>query len=288
MTKTTRILVTVFGGWFGLHKYIDGKIGLGFIYTVTGGLFGIGWFIDCIKALFLPAMPSKNLNPVIKGETFQTPYTEPSVQFYENHEDNSLLPEWHVSVSFGKSSSENYQKAVALARMAPQYHEQTDNGKILHQAIYSSRPKEYLAFIMLYELVSNWKSTFVIINGQLIDRRIIGQLNYCYGDRCRSGNPRFCYGASYMTENPFGCHRLQISACNHPWWSFYVKRGNSWELNRSAMLERINSYASVYALCPVFDYESIICQMNKLPIKLTAPQYQELIKQSQNSINLQI
>ncbi len=48
--KTVRILITVFGGLFGLHKFIDKKIGMGILYFFTGGLFGIGWIVDIIKA----------------------------------------------------------------------------------------------------------------------------------------------------------------------------------------------------------------------------------------------
>lgn len=183
--------------------------------------------------------------------------------------DNITFPEWYVSLSFGKSSSSNYGKAVALAKAAPQYYEQTVNNMIIHQAIYSSKPSEYLNFIMLYELVGGWKSAFVIINGALIDRKIIGKLNYCYGDKCRSGNKKFCFGASYMTENPFGCHRLQISATNTPWWSFYKKQGLFWVLDKIAIKNRIDSYAAIYKICPCFDYDSILSALDKLPSTLS-------------------
>ena len=36
------------------HKFYEGKIGMGFIYLFTGGLFGIGWFIDIIAILTKP------------------------------------------------------------------------------------------------------------------------------------------------------------------------------------------------------------------------------------------
>lgn len=194
--------------------------------------------------------------------------------------DSIIFPDWYVSISFGKSSSNNYDKAVVLAKSAPQYHEQIDNGNILHQAIYSSKPREFLAFVMLYELVGNWKSSFVIINGKLIDRKIIGKLNYCYGDKCRSGNKNFCYGASYMTENPFGCHRLQISAVNNPWWSFYRKSGLIWYLDKSAMKNRIDEYANIYQICPDFDYETILAELNKLPEKLSDRQMKQLAEKN--------
>ena len=152
----------------------------------------------------------------------------------------------------------------------------TDNGVILHQAIYSSKPNEYLSFISLYELVANWKSSFVIINGKIIDRKIVGQLNYCYGDKCRSGNPNFCYGASYMTENPFGCHRLQVSAANNPWWSFYRLIGNTYILNQEELKKRIDSYASIYCICPCFNYQQIMKAYNSLPVKLSQKKYAKL------------
>ena len=36
------------------HKFYEGKIGMGFIYLFTCGLFGIGWIIDIISLLFKP------------------------------------------------------------------------------------------------------------------------------------------------------------------------------------------------------------------------------------------
>lgn len=45
--------VTFLLGWLGIHKFIDGKTGMGILYLLTFGLFGIGWLIDVIKAAFL-------------------------------------------------------------------------------------------------------------------------------------------------------------------------------------------------------------------------------------------
>lgn len=201
-----------------------------------------------------------------------SPKTTATPSFSINKSD-TIFPDWHVSISFGKSTSENYAKAVVLAKNAPQYHEQIDNGVILHQAIYSCKPTDFIAYLMLYELVGSWKSTFVIVNGNLTDRKIIGKLNRCYGDKCRIGNNKYCYGASYMTENPFGCHRLQISACNTPWWSFYNHVGTRWILDKRAMKERIDAYARIYNICPCFNYTQIIKTLNALPDSMSNSQY---------------
>ena len=181
-------------------------------------------------------------------------------------ESQEIFSKWHISISFGKSTSNNYTKAVFLAKKAPSYHEEGEGKNIIHQATYSSSDSDYLSFITLYELVGGWKSSFVFINNQLIDRKIVGKLNYCYGDKCRSGNSKFCYGASEFTVNPFGCHRLQISEYNSPWWSFgMLDTKNIWHVDKKAILERINEKCTPYKHCPNFSYENIMLVLNRLP-----------------------
>ena len=40
---------TVFG-----HKFYEGKVGMGILYLLTWGIFGIGWIIDIFVLLFKP------------------------------------------------------------------------------------------------------------------------------------------------------------------------------------------------------------------------------------------
>lgn len=48
-SKTKQIWITVLGGWFGLHCYLNKQYLKGIIYTLTIGVFEIGWFIDIYK-----------------------------------------------------------------------------------------------------------------------------------------------------------------------------------------------------------------------------------------------
>lgn len=48
INKTTALILCIFFGYFGAHKFYEGKIGLGILYLCTFGLFGIGWIVDII------------------------------------------------------------------------------------------------------------------------------------------------------------------------------------------------------------------------------------------------
>lgn len=46
--KMVALLLCIFLGGIGAHKFYVGKIGTGILYLFTVGLFGIGWVIDII------------------------------------------------------------------------------------------------------------------------------------------------------------------------------------------------------------------------------------------------
>ncbi len=73
MKKNYNKWATLFGGWFGLHKYMMGEIGMGILYTVTGGLFCFGWIIDTIKAFANLNCESPTLYTPLKSLPVLTP-----------------------------------------------------------------------------------------------------------------------------------------------------------------------------------------------------------------------
>lgn len=52
--KWVAFLLCLFLGFWGVHKFYEGKILLGILYIFTLGFFGIGVFIDLIVLLFKP------------------------------------------------------------------------------------------------------------------------------------------------------------------------------------------------------------------------------------------
>lgn len=48
-SKSVALILCIFLGMLGFHKFYVGKIGAGIGYLFTGGLLGIGWIIDIFK-----------------------------------------------------------------------------------------------------------------------------------------------------------------------------------------------------------------------------------------------
>lgn len=56
-----KFLICLFFGCFGVHKFMEKKVGMGILYLFTMGLLGFGWIYDCIKYLIAAI---KNTNSV--------------------------------------------------------------------------------------------------------------------------------------------------------------------------------------------------------------------------------
>ena len=49
--KIVALALCMFLGFFGIHKFYEGKTCMGILYLLTFGLFGIGWIVDIILLL---------------------------------------------------------------------------------------------------------------------------------------------------------------------------------------------------------------------------------------------
>lgn len=52
--KWVSFFLCLFLGYFGAHKFYEGKYGAGLLYALTGGLLGFGWFFSLITLLGKP------------------------------------------------------------------------------------------------------------------------------------------------------------------------------------------------------------------------------------------
>lgn len=52
--KWVALVLCIFLGWLGVHKFYEGKVVMGFIYLFTMGLFGLGWLCDIVILAMKP------------------------------------------------------------------------------------------------------------------------------------------------------------------------------------------------------------------------------------------
>lgn len=69
----SKFLICLFGGWFGLHKFIEGKTWQGVLYLCTFGLCFFGWGADCIVYLVKWLNESKSAPEPVASAPVQTP-----------------------------------------------------------------------------------------------------------------------------------------------------------------------------------------------------------------------
>lgn len=48
-SKTLALVLCIFLGFFGVHRFYVGKIGSGILYAFTAGVFMIGWIVDIVN-----------------------------------------------------------------------------------------------------------------------------------------------------------------------------------------------------------------------------------------------
>lgn len=54
ISKWVSFVLCLLLGYYGIHKFYEGRIAMGVVYLLTGGLFGIGWLVDIILILLKP------------------------------------------------------------------------------------------------------------------------------------------------------------------------------------------------------------------------------------------
>ncbi|MDR3239227.1 MAG: TM2 domain-containing protein [Clostridiales bacterium] len=50
-SRLAAVMLCLFLGYLGIHRFYVGKIGTGLIWFFTGGFFGVGWLLDLLFIL---------------------------------------------------------------------------------------------------------------------------------------------------------------------------------------------------------------------------------------------
>ncbi|MEO5356190.1 MAG: hypothetical protein H7844_02700 [Nitrospirae bacterium YQR-1] len=191
------------------------------------------------------------------------------------------IPEWRLTVSFGKSSSNNFAQVLSSIQIHPGYQlKKGQNNEEIHELNF--RAEEILQFEQLWSRVKTWKSTVVNINNEIIDRKDLSKWLICYRDKLKEKdtNPLFCFGASPYTYNLFGCHRTMIrdgagtmSMCWYDMGKFI--NNNVFQIDKEAIAAMIIKEIYPYRICPALRRDKIVRGYNIIPTTIDISQQKE-------------
>ena len=173
-----------------------------------------------------------------------------------------------AEISFGYSSSANYERALQILGNIPESKTEGEGKKIKHSVILPVTETELL--MNLYDLVGNWKSSRMLINGKISSKKDLTYYGLgCYQNRQHAYKPdQYCYGEKEYDANIWGCKRLNMPI--HHWadsWLDYGEFDDSgvWYFDKKRIKHDLENGIRENELCPVLVRTNVMRVLDKLP-----------------------
>jgi len=196
-------------------------------------------------------------DPVTEADLVTVPVTESQVA--------------NVEISFGQSSSPNFNKAVEICKNVPSYSITGEGKQALHKI--SLPITEVDLIINLYELVGSWKSSQMLINGYTATKKDLTYYGVgCYRNRQTAYKPeQFCFGEKEYEANIWGCKRLNMPI--NEWgggWLDYGEfdKSGAWHFDKDRIRHELELTLKENELCPVLNRKRVLETLDKLPISI--------------------
>lgn len=173
-----------------------------------------------------------------------------------------------VEISFGRSSSAGFSRAVEICKNIPSYTTSGEGKEELHRVLLPITEVELV--INLFDLVGSWKSSQMLINGHAATKK---DLTYhgvgCYRSRQKAYKPQqYCFGERQYEMNIWGCKRLNMPI--NEWgggWLDYGRFDSSgvWHFDKARIRHELEIALKENQLCPVLDRDQVLKTLESLP-----------------------
>ncbi len=174
----------------------------------------------------------------------------------------------NVEISFGQSSSSNFNKAVEICQNIPSYSVIGEGKQIEYKIILPITEVDLI--INLYELIGSWKSSKMLINGSTATKKdLIYHGVGCYRNRQKAYKPnQFCFGEKEYEANIWGCKKLNMPI--YEWGAEWLDYGNFdrygiWHIDKDRIKHELELALKENELCPVLDRRQVLQTLDKFP-----------------------
>lgn len=172
-----------------------------------------------------------------------------------------------AEVTFGYSSSSNYPTAIELAQKIPTYEEQGEGKDKTHGVTLDVTDLELV--ITLWDLVGNWKSSQLLIDGQRASKSTLVHKGLgCYRKRQAAYIPQqYCFGEGMHDFNIWGCHRLRLPMNSWAEWLTFGKFDSKgvWHFDKARIKHALDSAIHEHRLCPVLQPTNVYATLDRFP-----------------------
>ena len=173
-----------------------------------------------------------------------------------------------VNITFGRSTSASFEQAVDICKNIPTYSVSGEGKTEKHEIVLPITEAELIA--NLYDLIGNWKSSRMLINGRPSSKKDLSYFGVgCYRSKQKAFQAdQYCFGERETELNIWGCKRLNMPIFE--WgggWLSYGNFDNSgiWHFDKNKIKHELELGIKENELCPVLNRKRILDTLNNLP-----------------------
>lgn len=174
-----------------------------------------------------------------------------------------------ITVSFGVSTSRNYNIAVERAMKYSTYQETGEGKNVIHSVTFSF--DEISDLMSMLDLVGQWKSTALYVDNKMVSYSEISGVLYCYSERQRAYNPdEYCHGkddATSYNDNDLGCRHCGVNLYGWDGLSEFgqMQKDGTFIVDKDKLIFTVARNLENYMLCPALNIQKIKNKLKAFP-----------------------